>query len=101
MNVRQDEQAAVRHVVARLKCAFPSVDPATVDALVEAAQDALSDAPIRTYVPILVERRAKTMLADGGTPPAPLPPDTEPRGHGATAWHIVERRAEHDGHPGR
>ncbi|WP_331770100.1 hypothetical protein OG948_41135 (plasmid) [Embleya sp. NBC_00888] len=92
MNVRQDEQAAIRHAAARLKCAFPSVDPATVDALVEAAQDALSDAPIRTYVPILVERRAKTMLADGVTPPAPAPlaPDTEPRGHGATAWRIVE-----------
>ncbi|MGW1990423.1 three-helix bundle dimerization domain-containing protein [Embleya sp. NPDC001921] len=92
MNVRQDEQAAVRHAAARLKSAFPSVDPATVDALVEAAHDALSDAPIRTYVPILVERRAKTMLTDGVTPPpAPLAPDAEPRGHGATAWHIVDR----------
>ncbi|MFJ8741487.1 three-helix bundle dimerization domain-containing protein [Embleya sp. NPDC127516] len=93
MNARQDEQATVRHAAARLKCAFPSVDPATVDALVEAAQDALREAPIRTYVPILVERRARTMLADGVTPPAPatLPPDIESRGHGATAWHIVER----------
>ncbi|MFI1386277.1 three-helix bundle dimerization domain-containing protein [Embleya sp. NPDC020886] len=91
MNARQDEQAAVRHAAARLKSAFPSVDPATVDAHVEAAHDALSDARIRTYVPILVERRARTMIKDGGTPPAPPPADPEPRAHGSTAWHLEVR----------
>ncbi|GCE00732.1 three-helix bundle dimerization domain-containing protein [Embleya hyalina] len=92
MNVRRDEQAAIGHAAARLKSAFPSVDPDTVDALVEQAHDALSGATIRIYVPILVERRARTMITDGLGPFGPsAPPEAEHREYGATAWHAHDR----------
>jgi hypothetical protein len=85
MNLRRDEQAELRRVAARLKTDFPSVDPGVVDARVEAARDALSQAPIRNYVPILVERRARARITDRVTRATPPPPRIELRGHGSTA----------------
>ncbi|WP_328382412.1 hypothetical protein OHS81_03820 [Streptomyces sp. NBC_00400] len=82
MRVQQDELTAVQNVIARLRSAYPSVDPATVDALVKTAYDQLHQARIRTYVPILVERRARTMLTAGSRenrPPSTPPQDTRPR----------------------
>ncbi|WKD31016.1 three-helix bundle dimerization domain-containing protein [Streptomyces xanthophaeus] len=67
-----EELAAVRTTVARLKAAYPSVDADTVEATVEAAYDAFRQARVRKYVPILAERRSRTVLAAvaGSTPDA-------------------------------
>ncbi|MBZ3905937.1 three-helix bundle dimerization domain-containing protein [Streptomyces griseiscabiei] len=58
----QDELASVRNMAARLSAAFPSVDPATVEATVRAAYDSFRLARVRAYVPILAERRARKAL---------------------------------------
>ncbi|WP_354644710.1 three-helix bundle dimerization domain-containing protein [Kitasatospora camelliae] len=51
--------------------AHPAADPATVDALVAGAYDELRDANVRTFIPILAERRARAQLAV-------QPPNTRP-----------------------
>ncbi|MGW1711540.1 three-helix bundle dimerization domain-containing protein [Streptomyces sp. NPDC002206] len=57
------EQAALHHVTERLTASFPAADHDTVDALVRTAHETLRHAKVRTYVPILVERRARNVLA--------------------------------------
>ncbi|MFE0379871.1 three-helix bundle dimerization domain-containing protein [Streptomyces inhibens] len=54
-------------MTARLKAAFPMAAPATVEELVGAASQELSHARVRTYIAILVERRARKALAANDT----------------------------------
>ncbi|MFF3691673.1 three-helix bundle dimerization domain-containing protein [Streptomyces sp. NPDC002187] len=61
-SVPQDELAAVRNVVARLAAVSPWADAATVEAAVLTAYATFREARVRTYVPILVERRARKVL---------------------------------------
>ncbi|WP_158820745.1 MULTISPECIES: three-helix bundle dimerization domain-containing protein [unclassified Streptomyces] len=63
-----DELASVRTTVARLRAAYPSVDAATVETTVEAAYASFRQAKVRTYVPILAERRSRKALAAGSAP---------------------------------
>ncbi|PJJ06059.1 hypothetical protein BX264_6550 [Streptomyces sp. 2333.5] len=72
MRAQQDELTAVQSVATRLRSAYPSVDPATVDTLVATAYDQLHQAGIPTYIPILVERRARIMLTAGSRDNASL-----------------------------
>ncbi|WP_416070056.1 three-helix bundle dimerization domain-containing protein [Streptomyces scabiei] len=56
------EALAIRDIVTRLRAALPAVDEATVEAAVRSAYDSFRRARVRTYVPILAERRARDML---------------------------------------
>ncbi|MFE4696727.1 three-helix bundle dimerization domain-containing protein [Streptomyces sp. NPDC056738] len=94
-DVRQDEAAALRHLTARMKAAYPSVAPSVVDQVIAAARGSFQQAKVRTYVPILVERRVRARLAESageGTASAPAsvgdPGGGEPRAAGT-----VERSA--------
>ncbi|MEU0430149.1 hypothetical protein ABZ153_00580 [Streptomyces sp. NPDC006290] len=60
--VRQDEAVALLRLAARLKTAYPSVDPSVVDEVVATARGSFRQAKVRTYVPILVERRVRALL---------------------------------------
>ncbi|AJT69937.1 hypothetical protein T261_8344 [Streptomyces lydicus] len=61
-SARQEEALAVRQVATALKSAYPWVDAAVVDAVAAAAHATFHQAKIRIYIPILVERRARTVL---------------------------------------
>lgn len=61
-SARQDEAVALIRMAAGLKTAYPSVDAAIVDAAIATAHGTFQQAKIRTYVPILVERRVRYML---------------------------------------
>ncbi|MFI0960415.1 three-helix bundle dimerization domain-containing protein [Streptomyces sp. NPDC021080] len=61
--VRHDEAVALLHLATRLKAAYPSVDPSVVDQVVATARGSFRQAKVRTYVPILVERRVRALLA--------------------------------------
>jgi len=79
--VRRDEAVALHRLAVRLKAAYPSVEPSVVDQVVAAARGSFRQAKVRTYVPILVERRVRALLAglDGeadGTPGGTAPGDT-------------------------
>ncbi|MFJ7299682.1 three-helix bundle dimerization domain-containing protein [Streptomyces sp. NPDC099088] len=94
----QDETAALVHLATRLKAAHPTVEASVVDDTVASAHDAFREAKIRTYVPILVERRARNLLVaierEGATSPKPAslsaptaPPGTVPAT--ATAFRVA------------
>lgn len=58
-----DTAEELRHVAAlveRLTRKFPELDPDTVEETVTSVHHQLGDAPIRDYVPVLVEREAMT-----------------------------------------
>ncbi|MFJ6836099.1 three-helix bundle dimerization domain-containing protein [Streptomyces sp. NPDC091209] len=59
---RQDEAVALLHLATRLKAAYPSVAPSVVDDVVATARGSFQQAKVRTYVPILVERRVRALL---------------------------------------
>jgi hypothetical protein len=62
---------AVRDMVARLTAAWPAVTETTVEALVASAFDSFRQAKVRAYLPILVERRVRRVLAAiGGDEPS-------------------------------
>ncbi|MET8101319.1 hypothetical protein ABZV29_33475 [Streptomyces sp. NPDC005236] len=61
--VRHDETVALLRLTARLKAAYPSVDPSVVDQVVATARGSFQQAKVRTYVPILVERRVRALLS--------------------------------------
>ncbi|MGW5848745.1 three-helix bundle dimerization domain-containing protein [Streptomyces sp. NPDC055254] len=52
----------VRHVVERLMRAHPRLDAELVHSSVQTAFEELRYARVRTYLPILMERRAKDLL---------------------------------------
>ena len=59
---KQDELLAIQNVAARLRAAYPQADAATVEATVGTAYGSFRQARVRAFVPILVERRARTVL---------------------------------------
>ncbi|MFF3787238.1 three-helix bundle dimerization domain-containing protein [Streptomyces sp. NPDC001933] len=59
----QDELVSIRNMVARLRAVYPSVDAVTVETTVRTAYDSFHQARVRAYVPILVERRSRRVLA--------------------------------------
>ncbi|MEV7169733.1 hypothetical protein AB0O18_08560 [Streptomyces sp. NPDC093224] len=74
MTAESEDVQAIRQVAERLMEAYPRLDAAVVQSTVLTAYEELRYARVRTYLPVLMERRAKDLLppdAGGGTPPAP------------------------------
>lgn len=61
--VAPDEETRVADVRDRLRQRFPDLDPGLVDRTVSAAHHELDGASVRDFVPILVEKRARDVLA--------------------------------------
>ncbi|WRZ88559.1 hypothetical protein OHB54_05500 [Streptomyces sp. NBC_01007] len=96
---RQDEAVALLRLTARLKAAYPSVDPSVVDEVVATARGSFQQAKVRTYVPILVERRVRALLGsphDDETTHAPTAVGDESTERPAPAG-TAERQAEGPG----
>ncbi|MEV6009127.1 hypothetical protein AB0M29_20215 [Streptomyces sp. NPDC051976] len=70
-STRADEAAALLQLAAALKRAYPAVDEVLVDAAVASAHGTFRDAKIRTYIPVLVERRARHLLDTNLAPDTP------------------------------
>ena len=68
---RHDEKVALQHVRESLSARYPTVAEDTVRRVVEEVYATL-DGPVRDYIPLLVERRARERLGvqaqAGGTP---------------------------------
>ncbi|WP_329303348.1 hypothetical protein OG410_38215 [Streptomyces sp. NBC_00659] len=95
-DARLAEAVALRRLTASLKAAYPSVDPSVVDQGVATARGSFRQAKVRTYVPILVERRVRALLAGLGAQEAAPDPaavgDADAGGPGAAG--PVKRSAE-------
>ncbi|WP_375538911.1 three-helix bundle dimerization domain-containing protein [Mycolicibacterium sp. CBMA 293] len=50
-------------VVARLALRYPEHEPSAIADSVERARECFASSPIRDFLPLLVERRARTELA--------------------------------------
>jgi hypothetical protein len=59
---QQDEHRAVDEVVRRLAARFPDLPPGRIRATVDAVHARLTG-PVRDYVPLLVERECRDILA--------------------------------------
>ncbi|MEU9081431.1 three-helix bundle dimerization domain-containing protein [Streptomyces sp. NPDC048357] len=57
-----EDALAIRHVAERLMEAHPQLDAGLVRASVQTAYDELRYARVRTYLPVLMERRARDLL---------------------------------------
>ncbi|WP_406003437.1 three-helix bundle dimerization domain-containing protein [Streptomyces sp. NBC_00829] len=65
-----DEAAIIRDATLRLAKALPDADPTRIRQSVRIAYEELRYARVRTYLPILMERRAKDLLtSDPRLPP--------------------------------
>lgn len=65
MLIEPDEDVAIRHVTDHLKTSYgDSRTPGEVEAAVDAAYASFENLPIRTYVPVLVERQARRILSE-------------------------------------
>ncbi|SFF61517.1 three-helix bundle dimerization domain-containing protein [Streptomyces mirabilis] len=63
MAVETREEDAIRGVVERLASAYDETcTPEQVEAAVATAHAAFSDRPVRDFVPVLVERKARALL---------------------------------------
>ncbi|MFG2794780.1 three-helix bundle dimerization domain-containing protein [Streptomyces sp. NPDC048419] len=65
MAEKNREEDAIRGVVERLKIAFSSFHSAgEIETVVAKAHATFSERPVREFIPVLVERRARAMLND-------------------------------------
>ncbi|MFD7834486.1 three-helix bundle dimerization domain-containing protein [Streptomyces sp. NPDC059761] len=71
MMAESEDALTIRHVAERLIKAHPQLDTGLVQSSVKTAYEELRYARVRTYLPILMERRAKDLL----------PPDEETERH--------------------
>lgn len=62
----QDEAVALEHAAERLSDRFPEVPKEEIDQLVEEHYEQYEGAPVRDFVPVLVEHEVRTEL-DGET----------------------------------
>ncbi|MBT1187754.1 hypothetical protein HET69_28125 [Streptomyces sp. CJ_13] len=63
MPAESEDAVALGHVAERLLKAFPGLDPRIVRGTVDTAYAELRYARVRTYLPVLMERRARDLLA--------------------------------------
>ncbi|MCH0566486.1 three-helix bundle dimerization domain-containing protein [Streptomyces sp. MUM 2J] len=61
----EDDALTIRQVAERLVKAHPQLDVGLVEDSVQTAYEELRYARVRTYLPVLMERRAKDLLPSG------------------------------------
>ncbi len=76
MEKAENEDAAIDHVVDRLTSQFPSVPVEEIETRVTEVHASFDEAPVRDFVPVIVEHDVKDQLRDEGINPEPSP--TEP-----------------------
>jgi hypothetical protein len=59
-----DEQVQLDEVVERLSARFPGLSPVTVADVVRELHATFAGAPLHEFVPLFVERKAKSALAE-------------------------------------
>jgi hypothetical protein len=65
MLIELDEKAAMRHVTEHLKTSYcDSRTPDEVEAAISTAYASFSSTPMRAYVPVLTERKARRLLSE-------------------------------------
>ena len=71
MEKAENEDAAIDHVVDRLTSQFPSVPAEDIATRVSEVRSTFDEAPIRDFVPVIVEHDVKDQLREEGHTPEP------------------------------
>jgi hypothetical protein len=74
MEKAENEDVAIEHVVDRLTSQFPSVSPDLIEAKVDDVHASFDQAPIRDFVPVIVEHDVREQLREAGNDPEPAEP---------------------------
>jgi hypothetical protein len=61
--IELSEQTVIEKLVARLTSRYPELSQSTVETVVHDVHARFDGSPLRDYIPLLVERNAKTELA--------------------------------------
>jgi len=61
--IELSEQTIIDQLVHRLAAMYPTIPPDTIAAVVQATYARFDGRPVRDYVPLFVERNARTELA--------------------------------------
>ena len=77
MDRAENEDVAVEHVVDRLTSQFPSVPADVIEAKVADVHASFDEAPIRDFVPVIVEHDVREQLREAGN----AGESTEPQDH--------------------
>jgi hypothetical protein len=64
--IELSEQTVIDQIIVRLASQYPTISTSTVSTVVHDAHSRYDDRPVRDFVPLLVERRAKSELAQLG-----------------------------------
>lgn len=64
MDRAENEDVEVEHVVERLTGKFPSIPPEVVEETVTELHEELDEAPVRDFVPVIVEHDAREKLRE-------------------------------------
>jgi len=67
--IELSEQTVIDEVVARLSSRYPAISKETVEGIVHDVYARFDGRPLRDYVPLLVERSAKSELEGLGADP--------------------------------
>ncbi|MFE5809875.1 three-helix bundle dimerization domain-containing protein [Streptomyces sp. NPDC056491] len=67
MPTDSEDDTVLTHVTQRLVSAYPGLAPRTVRGVVDTAYAEFRFARVRTYLPVLVERRAQDLLSASDT----------------------------------
>jgi len=73
MEKAENEDAAMAHVVDRLTTQFPSVPVGTIEDAVDAVHGTFDEAPVRDFVPVIVEHDVKEQLREAASTPEAAP----------------------------
>lgn len=61
--IETSEQTVIDNLVARLSQGYPAIEPATVESVIRDIHARYDGRPLRDYVPLFVERNAKSELS--------------------------------------
>lgn len=63
-----DEAAQIAEVMARIAATYPDISTTDIERVVQTVHTGFNDAKVREFVPLLVEREARAVLAHCQTP---------------------------------
>jgi len=58
-----DEAAQIAEVMARIAATYPDISSVDIERVVQTVHTGFDDAKVREFIPLLVERKVRTVLA--------------------------------------
>ena len=60
---RSDEAAQIAEVIARVSATYPDISTPDIERVVQTVHTGFDDAKVREFIPLLVERKVRAVLA--------------------------------------